>query len=108
MVSSGPLVLDASAMVDLLVRAPAAEAVRMRLLGHDVHVPSHFDAEVCQRSVAGVSGQGQSSASSSSLDVMPRTALPSAGSKASGPLTNHSTLRATGSTMRNSSTPERK
>lgn len=44
--TKGALVLDASAMVDLLVRAPVAEAVRKRLLGHDVHVPSHFDAEV--------------------------------------------------------------
>lgn len=33
-------------MVDLLIRAPVAEAVRTRLLGHDVHVPAHFDAEV--------------------------------------------------------------
>ncbi len=33
-------------MVDLLIRAPVADAVRARISGHDVHVPSHFDAEV--------------------------------------------------------------
>jgi predicted nucleic acid-binding protein len=40
------LVLDASAMVDLLIRAPVAPAVRDRLRGAAVHVPAHFDAEV--------------------------------------------------------------
>ena len=40
------LVLDASAMVDLLIGAPPAPAIRLRLLGGEIHTPAHFDAEV--------------------------------------------------------------
>lgn len=40
------LVLDASAMVDLLIEAPASDAIGTRLSGTSVHVPHHFDAEV--------------------------------------------------------------
>jgi predicted nucleic acid-binding protein len=40
------LVLDASAMVDLLVGSPQGVAIGARLRGHDLHVPAHFDAEV--------------------------------------------------------------
>ncbi len=40
------LVLDASAMVDLLVGAESAAAIRLRLLGGQLHTPAHFDAEV--------------------------------------------------------------
>ena len=40
------LVLDASAMVDLLLGAPPAPAIRLRLLGGQLHTPAHFDAEV--------------------------------------------------------------
>lgn len=40
------LVLDASAMVDLLLGAPPALAIRLRLLGGQLHAPAHFDAEV--------------------------------------------------------------
>lgn len=40
------LVLDASAMVDLLIGTRPADAVRARLARHAVHVPAHFDAEV--------------------------------------------------------------
>ena len=40
------LVLDASAMVDLLLGAPPAPAIRLRLLGAQLHTPAHFDAEV--------------------------------------------------------------
>ena len=40
------LVLDASAMVDLLLGAPPALAIRLRLLGGQLHTPAHFDAEV--------------------------------------------------------------
>ncbi|HSF84358.1 MAG TPA: type II toxin-antitoxin system VapC family toxin [Acidimicrobiia bacterium] len=39
-------IIDASAMVDLLVGSPVAAAVRRRLRGHELHVPAHFDAEV--------------------------------------------------------------
>lgn len=39
-------VVDASAIVDLLVGSPMAAAVRKRLRGHELHVPAHFDAEV--------------------------------------------------------------
>ena len=38
--------LDASAMVDLLIGAPPALAIRLRLLGGEIHTPAHFDAEV--------------------------------------------------------------
>ena len=38
--------LDASAMVDLLIASPQAIAVRKRIRGHVIHVPTHFDAEV--------------------------------------------------------------
>lgn len=44
--SSGALVLDASAMVDLLIEAPNADRVQARLASATVHVPGHFDAEV--------------------------------------------------------------
>jgi predicted nucleic acid-binding protein len=40
------VVVDASAMVDLLVGSLPAAAVRDRLRGREVHVPAHFDAEV--------------------------------------------------------------
>lgn len=40
------LVLDASAIVDLLLALPTAEAIRRRIQGSDLHAPAHFDAEV--------------------------------------------------------------
>ena len=40
------LVLDASAMVDLLVGAESAVAIRVRLLSGRLHAPAHFDAEI--------------------------------------------------------------
>ena len=40
------VVVDASAMVDLLVGSPPARAIGERLRGSQVHVPAHFDAEV--------------------------------------------------------------
>jgi predicted nucleic acid-binding protein len=40
------LVLDASAMVDLLIASPQAIPVRDRIRGRVIHVPAHFDAEV--------------------------------------------------------------
>lgn len=40
------VIIDASAMVDLLVGSPMAVAVEHRLRGHELHVPAHFDAEV--------------------------------------------------------------
>ena len=40
------LVLDASAMVDLLLDSPSAPVIRKRLRGSDLHAPAHFDAEV--------------------------------------------------------------
>lgn len=40
------VIVDASAMVDLLVGSPIAGAVQKRLRGHELHVPAHFDAEV--------------------------------------------------------------
>ena len=33
-------------MVDLLLGAPPAPAIRVRLLGGQLHTPAHFDAEV--------------------------------------------------------------
>ena len=33
-------------MVDLLLGAPPAPAIRLRLLGGQLHTPAHFDAEV--------------------------------------------------------------
>ena len=41
-----PLIVDASAMVDLLVGSPLAASIETRLRGHELHVPAHFDAEV--------------------------------------------------------------
>lgn len=43
---SGELVLDASAMVDLLLGAASAVTIRVRLLSVQLHAPAHFDAEV--------------------------------------------------------------
>lgn len=40
------LVVDASAMVDLLVGSQLAASIRDRLRGHELHAPAHFDAEV--------------------------------------------------------------
>ena len=40
------LVLDASAMVTLLIGGSAATTVARRIEGTEVHVPAHFDAEV--------------------------------------------------------------
>lgn len=40
------LVVDASAMVDLLVVSPRNPAIRDMLAGHELHVPAHFDTEV--------------------------------------------------------------
>ncbi len=40
------VVLDASAMVDLLLGNPEGAAVRDRLAGHSLHAPGHLDAEV--------------------------------------------------------------
>lgn len=40
------VVVDASAIVDLLVGSPIATAVRDRLGGNELHAPAHFDAEV--------------------------------------------------------------
>lgn len=40
------VIIDASAMVDLLVGSPIAGVIRDRLRGHELHAPGHFDAEV--------------------------------------------------------------
>ena len=40
------VVIDASAMVDLLARTDRAPAVRTRLARSVLHAPAHFDAEV--------------------------------------------------------------
>jgi predicted nucleic acid-binding protein len=40
------LVVDASAMVDLLLGNEVGGAVRLRLAGHAMHAPAHLDAEV--------------------------------------------------------------
>jgi predicted nucleic acid-binding protein len=40
------VIVDASAMVDLLTGSPLAGAVRDRLRAHELHAPAHFDAEV--------------------------------------------------------------
>lgn len=40
------VVVDASAMVDLLLGDESGAAVRQRLAGHALHAPAHLDAEV--------------------------------------------------------------
>ena len=40
------IVVDASAVVDLLCRTPRASRVIEVLRGHQLHVPAHLDAEV--------------------------------------------------------------
>lgn len=40
------VVLDASALVDLLVQNDLGRAVQARVSGHLLHAPSHLDAEV--------------------------------------------------------------
>src|SRR6202035_2170981 len=40
------VIVDASAMVDLLTGTPVSEAVRDRRRAHELHAPAHFDAEV--------------------------------------------------------------
>ncbi len=44
--AGGALVLDASAIVELLLDAPATEPIRRRIRGNELHAPTHFDAEV--------------------------------------------------------------
>jgi predicted nucleic acid-binding protein len=39
-------IVDASAMVDLLVGSPLANEVADRLRANELHAPAHFDAEV--------------------------------------------------------------
>lgn len=39
-------IVDASAMVDLLLGTRSGEAVGRRLAGAELHAPAHFDAEV--------------------------------------------------------------
>jgi len=43
---TGSLVLDASAIVELLLETPATEPIRRRIRGNELHAPAHFDAEV--------------------------------------------------------------
>lgn len=40
------VVVDASALVDLLLANPVGAAVQRRLAGHGLHAPAHLDAEV--------------------------------------------------------------
>lgn len=40
------LIIDASAMVDLLIGSAVGTAVEERVRGHELHAPAHFDAEV--------------------------------------------------------------
>ncbi len=41
-----PVVLDASAMIEVLLGTARAPAVGARIRGHAIHVPAHFDAEI--------------------------------------------------------------
>ncbi len=43
---SESLIVDASAVVDVLIDAPAAGAIRSRLRRNELHAPAHIDAEV--------------------------------------------------------------
>jgi len=45
-VADGAVVLDASAMVDLLIGQPLGQAVANRIDGVTIHAPAHFDAEI--------------------------------------------------------------
>lgn len=45
-VPSEPMVLDASALVDMLIVGAAASAVKQRLAATTLHAPAHLDAEV--------------------------------------------------------------
>lgn len=40
------VVVDASALVDLLLGNESGDAVRRRIAGHALHAPAHIDAEV--------------------------------------------------------------
>lgn len=43
---TGPVVVDASALIDLLLGNELGEAVGERLSDHEMHAPAHLDAEV--------------------------------------------------------------
>jgi predicted nucleic acid-binding protein len=43
---SVPVVIDASAMVELLVRGPRHLGVAQRIAGCELHTPAHFEVEV--------------------------------------------------------------
>lgn len=74
-VSDRALVLDASAMVDLLVTVALSDAVRERLMGQDVHVPGHFDAEVLA-AVARLTRAGDLTASDAAAHLERLAAMP--------------------------------
>ena len=42
----GEIVVDASALIDLLLANELGQAVGRRVAGHDLHAPAHVDAEV--------------------------------------------------------------
>jgi predicted nucleic acid-binding protein len=45
-VATERIVIDASAMVDLLLGVPVAASIAERLREHEAHTPAHMDAEV--------------------------------------------------------------
>lgn len=64
------LVVDASAMVDYLVDSPLASQISARIMGSDINVPAHFDAEVLS-----ALGRLQSGGNLSDVEVAERVAL---------------------------------
>lgn len=74
-----PLIVDASAMVELLVGSPLAAPVEARLRGRSLHAPAHFDAEVLS-ALGRLQRSGQMSV---------RQAASRIGSVASAPIERH-------------------
>ncbi|MXZ95562.1 MAG: type II toxin-antitoxin system VapC family toxin [Acidimicrobiaceae bacterium] len=66
------MVLDASAMVDLLLGAESAVAKRVRLLSGQLHAPAHFDAEVL--SALGRLNRGGHLSAAAVSSLLPRVA----------------------------------
>jgi predicted nucleic acid-binding protein len=79
------VIVDASAMVELLVGSPLATAIRNRLQGYEPHAPAHFDAEVLSALGRSHRGGHLTTRSSSNLPALPPGSSPTSGSTSAEP-----------------------
>lgn len=70
-----PVIVDASAMVDLLVGSPLTVPIEGHLRGHELHAPAHFDAEVLS-AVGRLQRNGDMTARQASISIQRVAAAP--------------------------------